>query len=75
MQSERAPNTSELMGKEVDEERESSIYTSSSAGFPPNSPEDGGHYGDDEPVTYETIEHFPGATDLDHRRGYVRHVG
>ncbi|XXG82742.1 hypothetical protein AAC387_Pa10g0637 [Persea americana] len=72
----RALDTSQPKGKEVDEESESSIFTSSSsAGIPPDSPGDEGHYRDDEPFTYETIEHFPGATELDPRRGYVRHVG
>ncbi|XXG85817.1 hypothetical protein AAC387_Pa11g0834 [Persea americana] len=72
----RAPTTSEPRGKEVDEESESSISTSSSsAGVPTDTPRDEGHYKDDEPITYETVEHFPGATELDHRRGYVRHVG
>ena len=32
-------------------------------------------YGDDERVTYETVEHFPGATDLDPCRGYVMQYG
>ncbi|XXG76966.1 hypothetical protein AAC387_Pa08g1217 [Persea americana] len=76
MQQGRAPDTSQPRGKEVDEESESSISTSSSsAGIPPDSPGDEGHYRDDEPLTYETIEHFPGATELDPRRDYVRHVG
>ncbi|XXG47254.1 hypothetical protein AAC387_Pa02g1927 [Persea americana] len=76
MQQGRAPDTSQPRGKEVDEESESSISTSSSsAGIPPDSPGDEGHYRDDEPLTYETVEHFPGATELDPRRGYVRHVG
>ncbi|XXG81245.1 hypothetical protein AAC387_Pa09g1930 [Persea americana] len=71
-----APDTSEPRGKEVDEESKLSISTSSSsAGIPPNSPGDEGHYRDDEPLTYETVEHFPGATELDSRRGYVRYVG
>ncbi|XXG59411.1 hypothetical protein AAC387_Pa04g1504 [Persea americana] len=72
----RAPYTSELRGKEVDKESESSISTSSSsAGIPPDSPGDEGHCRDDVPLTYETVEHFPSATELDPRRGYVRHVG
>ncbi|XXG53763.1 hypothetical protein AAC387_Pa03g1808 [Persea americana] len=72
----RAPDTSELRGKEVDEESESSIFTSSSsAGIPPDSPGDKGHYRDDEPLTYETVEYFLGATELDPRRSYVKHVG
>ncbi|RWR73239.1 hypothetical protein CKAN_00150000 [Cinnamomum micranthum f. kanehirae] len=76
MQQGRAPDTSEPRGKEVDEESESSISTSSSsAGIPPDSPGDEGHYRDDEHITYETVEHFPDATELDPRRGYVRHVG
>ena len=76
MQQGRAPDTNEPRGKEVDEESESSISTSSSsAGIQPDSPGDGGHYRDDELVTYETVEHFSGATDLDPRHGYVRHVG
>ncbi|XXG50624.1 hypothetical protein AAC387_Pa02g4595 [Persea americana] len=76
MQQGRAPNTSQLRGKEVDEESESSISTSSSsAGIPPNSPGDEGHYRDDESLTYETVEHFPVATELDPCRSYVRHVG
>ncbi|XXG53765.1 hypothetical protein AAC387_Pa03g1808 [Persea americana] len=76
MQQGRAPDTSELRGKEVDEESESSIFTSSSsAGIPPDSPGDKGHYRDDEPLTYETVEYFLGATELDPRRSYVKHVG
>ncbi|XXG46213.1 hypothetical protein AAC387_Pa02g1121 [Persea americana] len=76
MQQGRAPDTSQPRGKEVDEESESSISTSSSsAGIPPDSPGDEGHYRDDEPLTYETVEHFPGATELDPRRGYIKHVG
>ncbi|XXG45404.1 hypothetical protein AAC387_Pa02g0494 [Persea americana] len=76
MQQGRAHDTSEPRGKEVDEESKSSISTSSSsARIPPDSPGDEGHYRDDEPVTYETVEHFPSATELDPRRGYVRHVG
>ncbi|XXG61840.1 hypothetical protein AAC387_Pa05g0344 [Persea americana] len=76
MQQGRAPDTSEPRGKEVDEESESSISTSSSsAGISPNSPGDEGHYRDDVPLTYETVEHFPTATKLDRRCGYVRHVG
>ncbi|XXG80059.1 hypothetical protein AAC387_Pa09g1007 [Persea americana] len=76
MQQGRALDTSEPRGKEVDEESESSISTlSSSAGILPDSPGDEGHYRDDEPLTYETVEHFPGAIELDPRRGYVRHVG
>ena len=76
MQQGRAPDTSEPRGKELYEESESNISTSSSsAGIPPDSPRDEGHYRDDEPLTYETVEHFPGATELDPRRNYVRHVG
>ncbi|XXG82639.1 hypothetical protein AAC387_Pa10g0544 [Persea americana] len=76
MQQGHAPDTSEPRGKEVDEEGESSIYTSSSsAGIPPDCLGDEGHYRDDEPLTYETVEHFPGAIKLDPRSGYVRHVG
>ncbi|XXG88129.1 hypothetical protein AAC387_Pa12g0382 [Persea americana] len=76
MQQGRAPDTIQLRGKEVDEESESSISTSSSlAGIPPDSPGDEGHYRDDEPLTYETVEHFPSATKLNPCRGYVRHVG
>ncbi|XXG68506.1 hypothetical protein AAC387_Pa06g1575 [Persea americana] len=72
----RAPGTSEPRGKEVDEESELSISTSSSsAGIPPDFPGDEGHYRDDEPLTYETVEHFPGATELDNCCGYVRYVG
>ena len=60
----------------MDEESESRISTSSSSvGIPPDSPGDGGHYGDDEPVIYETVRHFPGVAHLDHRHGYVKHVG
>ncbi|XXG42361.1 hypothetical protein AAC387_Pa01g2664 [Persea americana] len=60
---------------EVDEESESSISTSSSsAGIPPDSPGDGGHYGDDEPVTYESVEHFHSVTKLDTRRGYIGQI-
>ncbi|XXG80293.1 hypothetical protein AAC387_Pa09g1202 [Persea americana] len=74
MQQGRAPVTSEPRGKEVDKESQSSISTSSSlAGIPPDSPEDEGHYRDDEPLTYETVEYFSGATELYPRRGYVRH--
>ncbi|XXG45712.1 hypothetical protein AAC387_Pa02g0717 [Persea americana] len=76
MQQGRAPDTSQPRGKEVGEESESSISTSSSsAGIPLDSLGDEGHYRDDEPLTYETVEHFPGAIELDPRRGYVRHVG
>ncbi|XXG43416.1 hypothetical protein AAC387_Pa01g3457 [Persea americana] len=76
MQQGHAPDTSEPRGKEVDEESESSISTSSSSAIiPPDSPGDEGHYRDDEPLTYETVEHFPGVTELDSRCGYVRHVG
>ena len=76
MQQGRAPDTSEPRGKEVDEGRELSDSTStSSARIPPDSPGDGDHDGDDEPVTYETVEHFHGATELDPCRGYVRHIG
>ncbi|XXG53705.1 hypothetical protein AAC387_Pa03g1762 [Persea americana] len=76
MQQGRAPDTSEPRGKEVDEESESSISTSSSlARIPLDTPGDEGHYRDDETHTYETVKHFPGAIELDHRRGYVRHVG
>ncbi|XXG40316.1 hypothetical protein AAC387_Pa01g1064 [Persea americana] len=76
MQQGRAPDTSQPSGKEVDEECESSISTSSSsAGIPPDSPGDKGHYRDDKPLTYETVKHFPCATELDPPRGYVRHVG
>ncbi|XXG86164.1 hypothetical protein AAC387_Pa11g1111 [Persea americana] len=76
MQQERAPDTSEPRGKEVDEESASSIFTSSSSvGIPPDSLGDEGHYKDDERLTYETVEHFPGATELDPCRGYVRDVG
>ncbi|XXG73346.1 hypothetical protein AAC387_Pa07g2280 [Persea americana] len=76
MQQGRAPDTSEPRGKEVEEESESIISTlSSSAGIPPDSPRDEGHYRDDEPLTYETVEHFPDATELDPLCGYVRHVG
>ncbi|RWR72996.1 Copia protein [Cinnamomum micranthum f. kanehirae] len=72
----RAPDTSKPRGKEVDEESESSISTSSSsAGIPPDSPGDEGYYRDDGAVTYEIVEHFPDATELDPRCGYVRHVG
>ena len=47
MQQGRAPDTSQPRGKEVDEESESSISTSSSsAGIPPDSPGDEGHYRD-----------------------------
>ncbi|XXG45683.1 hypothetical protein AAC387_Pa02g0700 [Persea americana] len=75
MQQGRAPDTSEPRGKD-DEESESSISTSSSSvGIPPDSPGDEGHYRDDEPLTYETVEHFPGTTKLDPRYGYVRHIG
>ncbi|XXG89926.1 hypothetical protein AAC387_Pa12g1812 [Persea americana] len=76
MQQGRALDTSQPRGKEVDEESESSISTSSSsAGIPPDSPGDKGHYKDDKPLTYETVEHFLGATELDLCRSYVRHVG
>ncbi|XXG53114.1 hypothetical protein AAC387_Pa03g1264 [Persea americana] len=76
MQQGHAPNTSEARGNEVDEESESSISTSSSStGIPPDSLGDEAHYRDDEPLTYETVEHFSGATELDPHRGYVRHVG
>ncbi|XXG66410.1 hypothetical protein AAC387_Pa05g3895 [Persea americana] len=76
MQQGRALNTSEPRGKEVNEESGSSIYTSSSsAGISPDSPGDEGHYRDDEPLTYETVEHFPSATELDPRCGYVIHIG
>ncbi|XXG69616.1 hypothetical protein AAC387_Pa06g2431 [Persea americana] len=76
MQQGRTPNTSEPRGKEVDEESESSISTSSSsARISLDFPGDDGHYRDDEPVTYETVGHFPGAAELDPRRGYIRHVG
>ncbi|XXG42273.1 hypothetical protein AAC387_Pa01g2592 [Persea americana] len=76
MQQGCAPDTNEPREKEVDEESELSISTSSSSvGIPPDSRGDGGHYGDDELVTYETVEHFPGVTNLDRHRGYVRHVG
>ncbi|XXG47031.1 hypothetical protein AAC387_Pa02g1743 [Persea americana] len=76
MQQGRTPDISEPGGKVVDDESESSIFTSSSsAGIPPDSPGDEGHYRDDEPLTYEIVEHFPGATELDPCRGYVRHVG
>eukprot|EP00268_Persea_americana_P067859 TRINITY_DN9387_c0_g1_i5.p1 TRINITY_DN9387_c0_g1~~TRINITY_DN9387_c0_g1_i5.p1 ORF type:complete len:111 (+),score=29.06 TRINITY_DN9387_c0_g1_i5:247-579(+) len=76
MQQGRVPDTSEPRGKEVDEESESSISTSSSlTGIPSDSPGDEGYYRDDKPLTYEIVEHFPGATELDPRRGYVRHVG
>ncbi|XXG62936.1 hypothetical protein AAC387_Pa05g1221 [Persea americana] len=71
-----ALDTNEPTGKEVDEESESSIFTSSSSvGIPLDSPGDEGHYRDDEPVTYETVEHFPDTTELDPRRAHVRHVG
>ncbi|XXG42505.1 hypothetical protein AAC387_Pa01g2771 [Persea americana] len=76
MQQGRALDTNELRGKEVDEESESSISTtSSSVGILPDSPGDDGHHRDDEPFTYKTVEHFPGAIELDLRRDYVRHVG
>ena len=75
MQQGHTPDTSEPRENKVDLESKSSTFTSSSsAGIPPDSPGDGSHYGDDEPVTYETIEDFPGTTNLDPRRGYVRHV-
>ncbi|XXG62403.1 hypothetical protein AAC387_Pa05g0765 [Persea americana] len=75
MQQGCALDTSEPRGNEVDEESESSISNSSSAGIPPDSPGDKGHYRDDELATYETVDHFPSATELDPRCGYVRHVG
>ncbi|XXG40400.1 hypothetical protein AAC387_Pa01g1128 [Persea americana] len=76
MQQGCAPDTSQPRGKEVDEESESSISTSSSSvGIPPDSPGDEGHYRDDELLTYATVEYFPGATELDPCHGYVRHVG
>ena len=76
MQQRHTPDTSEARGKEMNEESESRIATSSLlAGIPPDSPGDGGHYGNDEPAMYETSEHFPSTTDLDPHCGYVRHVG
>ena len=76
MQQGHVPDTSEPRRQDVDEESESSISTSSSSvEISPDSPEDEAHYRDDEHVTYETVEHFPAATELDPRRGYVRHVG
>ncbi|XXG59097.1 hypothetical protein AAC387_Pa04g1236 [Persea americana] len=77
MQQGCAPDTYEQRGKEVDEASESSISTSSSSAekIPSNSPMDEGHYRDDEPLTYETIEHFPGAAELDPRCSYDGHAG
>lgn len=65
----------EARGKEVDEESELSISTSSlTPGISPHSHEDGGDFGDDEPAMYGTVEHFPSAIDLDPHHGYVRYV-
>ncbi|XXG55240.1 hypothetical protein AAC387_Pa03g2950 [Persea americana] len=76
MQQGRAPDKSEPRGKKVDKESESSIFTSSSlAGIPPDSPGDEGHYRDDVPLTYETVNHFLSVTKLYPRCGYARHVG
>ena len=55
------PDTSEPRRQDVDES-ESSISTSSLVGIPPDSPGDEGHYRDDEPVTYETVDQFSAAT-------------